>query len=345
MGEVRIGTSGWSYPSGPGTWNGIFYPSRRSRPAGRPAKADDLAYYAEHFDTVEVNSSFYRLPDPAVTRGWAIRTPSRFDFCLKLFQKFTHPSMYSKGADVRAAGDESPIPAVSGADVDAFRQSIEPIASAGKLGALLAQFPPTFRHGEDALGYLAWLMQAFSDYPVAIELRHRSWSDREQEVLGLLRAHGAAWVQIDEPKFRFSIRQDRLPDPGSLCYMRLHGRNAEQWWKHDHPDERYNYLYSPAEIDGFADTVTRVRQLVQNIYVFMNNHFAGKAVANAAALRHAVGQPVPGEYAGEMLERYAFLRGIVARTGSDSLFDGLEREGGTGPGGTGTAEDAEPREG
>ena len=242
MGEVRIGTSGWSYPSGPGTWNGIFYPSRE--PPGRPAKADDLAYYAEHFDTVEVNSSFYRLPDPAVTRGWAARTPSRFDFCLKLFQKFTHPAMYLKGADVHAAGETNPIPAISGADVDAFRQSIEPIASAGKLGALLAQFPPTFRHGEDALGYLAWLMQAFSDYPVAIELRHRSWSDREQEVLGLLRAHGAAWVQIDEPKFRFSIRQDRLPDAGRLCYMRLHGRNAEQWWKHDHPDERYNYLYS-----------------------------------------------------------------------------------------------------
>ena len=211
MGDVRIGTSGWSYPSGPGTWNGIFYPSRRSR----PAKADDLAYYAEHFDTVEVNSSFYRLPDPAVTRGWAARTPSRFDFCLKLFQKFTHPAMYLKGADVHAAGETSPIPAISGADVDAFRQSIEPIASAGKLGALLAQFPPTFRHGADALGYLTWLLQAFSDYPVAIELRHRSWSDREQEMLGLLRAHGAAWVQIDEPKFRFSIRQDRLPDAGA----------------------------------------------------------------------------------------------------------------------------------
>ncbi len=346
VGEVRIGTSGWSYPSGPGSWNGIFYPPRRSQPAGRLAKADELAYYAEHFDTVEVNSSFYRLPDQAVTRRWAAQTPSRFDFCLKLFQKFTHPAMYLKSAEARAGGEEGPIPAVTGADVDAFRQAVDPLASAGKLGAILMQFPPSFRHGDDAREYLAWLMQAFSDYPVAVELRHRTWSDHEQGVLDVLKAHRAAWVQIDEPKFRFSIRQSRLPNLRSLYYLRLHGRNAEKWWTHDHPDERYNYLYSPAEIGGFADTVNQVRQLVQKIYVFMNNHFAGKAVANAAALRHAVGQPVPGAYEEGMLARYPFLDGIVRRTGGDSLFDGLEnaRKGTWPPGGAGTAEDAEPQE-
>jgi uncharacterized protein YecE (DUF72 family) len=317
MGEVRIGTSGWSYPSGPGTWNGIFYPARRGGSRG----AGELAYYAEHFDTVEVNSTFYRLPDPAVTKRWAAQTPSRFDFCLKLFQKFTHPAMYLKGAEARAGGEASSIPAVTGADVDAFRQAIDPLSSAGKLGALLVQFPPSFRHGDDAREYLAWLMRAFSDYPVAVELRHRSWSDHQQEVLALLRAHRAAWVQIDEPKFRFSIQQSHLPNLDSLYYMRLHGRNAEKWWTHDHPDERYNYLYSPGEIEGFADTVTRVRQLVQQIYVFMNNHFAGKAVANAAALRHAVGQPVPGEYSDEMLARYPFLETIAPRPVGGSLFE------------------------
>jgi uncharacterized protein YecE (DUF72 family) len=321
MGEVRIGTSGWSYPSGPGTWNGVFYPSRRSQPAGRPAKSDELAYYAEHFDTVEVNSSFYRLPDPAVTKKWASQTPGRFDFCVKLFQKFTHPGMYLKGAGPGAGSGESPVPAVTGADVDAFRQSIEPLCSAGKLGALLVQFPPSFRHGHEAGEYLGWLLQAFSDYPAAVELRHRSWSDHQQDVLALLEARQAAWVQIDEPKFRFSIGQHRLPAQGRLYYMRLHGRNAEKWWTHDHPDERYNYLYSPAEIDGFADTVQRVRQLVQRIYVFMNNHFAGKAVANAAVLRHAIGQPVPGEYSDEMFARYPFLKGIAPRPGGSTLFD------------------------
>jgi uncharacterized protein YecE (DUF72 family) len=317
MGEVRIGTSGWSYPSGPGTWNGIFYPARRGAMRG----ATELEYYAEHFDTVEVNSSFYRVPEPAVTAKWVQQTPRRFDFCLKLFQKFTHPGMFARGADARADGEPSAVPEVTPGDADMFRHAIEPIAASGKLGALLAQFPPSFRHGDDTAEYLAWLLQAFSDYRVAVELRHRSWSDHQATILDLLTARRAAWVQIDEPKFRFSIRQDRLPNNTRLYYMRLHGRNAEQWWTHDHPDERYNYLYSPAEIDDFADTVSRVRQLVQTIYVFMNNHFAGKAVANAAALRHATGQPVPGEYADEMLDRYPFLRPIAARPRDGMLFD------------------------
>jgi uncharacterized protein YecE (DUF72 family) len=317
MGEVRIGTSGWSYPSGPGAWNGIFYPARRGGARG----AGELAYYAEHFETVEVNSSFYRLPDSAVTKKWASQTPARFDFCLKLFQKFTHPDMHLKGVEARGGSREGPVPAVTGVDVDAFRQSIDPIAAAGKLGALLVQFPPSFRHADDARDYLAWLLQAFSDYPIAVELRHRSWSDQQQATLALLNAHNASWVQIDEPKFRFSIQQSRLPNLGSLYYMRLHGRNAEKWWTHGHPDERYDYLYSPGEIAGFADTVTRVRELVQKIYVFMNNHFAGKAVANAAALRHAIGQPVPGEYSDQMLARYPFLRAVASRPGGDTLFD------------------------
>ena len=317
MGEVRIGTSGWSYPSGPGSWNGVFYPARRGGMRG----ATELEYYAEHFDTVEVNSSFYRLPDPAVTKKWAFETPARFDFCLKLYQKFTHPGMYLKHARSHEGAEESPIPTVTGADVDAFRQSVDPLASAGKLGGLLVQFPPSFKHGDDACEYLDWLLKSFSDYPIAVELRHRSWSDHQQAVLALLKAQRAAWVQIDEPKFRSSIQQSHLPNLGSLYYMRLHGRNAEKWWTHDHPDERYDYLYSPAEIDGFADTVARVRQLVQKIYVFMNNHFAGKAVANAAALRHAVGQPVPGEYSQEMLERYPFLGTIAARPRGETLFD------------------------
>jgi uncharacterized protein YecE (DUF72 family) len=346
MGEVRIGTSGWSYPTGPGSWNGIFYPARRSRPAGRRAKADDLSFYAEHFDTVEVNSSFYRTPDPTITGKWAVETPSGFDFCLKLFQKFTHPAMYRKAAAEDARPDEGPVPSATHTDVEAFKRAIEPLAKAGKLGALLAQFPPSFRDGDESRDYLAWLLQAFSDYPVAVELRHRSWSDSTDVVLALLGSHRAAWVQIDEPKFRFSIRQTELPNLRSLYYMRLHGRNAEKWWTHDHPDERYNYLYSPAEISGFADTVNRVRQLVHKIYVFMNNHFAGKAVANAAVLRHTIGQPVPGEYTDEMLERYPFLKSFARRSGGELLFDGAGQAGDLDGGAAdGVAEDAEPQEG
>jgi len=340
MDELRIGTSGWKYPTGPGTWNGIFYPATR-----RGRAVDELAYYAEHFETVEVNSSFYRLPDPATTLKWAARTPNGFDFSLKLYQKFTHQAMYRQSAspDLPGDGAATAVPAVTRADVDAFLRCIDPLAQAGKIGSLLAQFPPSFRDTEDAREYLVWLMRAFRHYPVAIELRHRSWSDHEAQIVSLLNEYGAAWAQIDEPKFRSSIRQSALPHQSRLYYMRLHGRNAEQWWTHDHPDDRYNYLYSPGEMDGFASQVASVRRLVQKIYVYLNNHFAGKAVANAAMLRHRLGQPVTGEYSREMLTRYPFLEPVVRREGASGLFD--DEDGREETAENETAEDAESREG
>lgn len=337
MGDVRIGTSGWSYPSGPGTWNGIFYPVGPR--GGRPARFDELAYYAEHFNTVEVNSTFYRPPDPGVTRTWAKRTPSGFDFALKLYQKFTHPGMYARGTRASAA-DGDALPTATRIDADGFLRAIGPLADAGKLGPILAQFPPSFRDSPDARDYLGWLLGVFRDHAMAVELRHRSWSDHSDATLALLGEHRAAWVQIDEPKFRFSIRQDHVPNLRGLYYMRLHGRNAEKWWTHDHPDERYNYLYTPRELDGFADTVRTVRQIVHRLYVYLNNHFAAKAVANAALLRHEVGQEMTGTYPAEMLARYPFLAPFVTPRGaaSDSLFGSEE------PGGK-PAEDAESQEG
>lgn len=320
--NVRIGTSGWNYPSGPGAWNGVFYPTTR-RAGG--LRFDELTFYAEHFDTVEVNASFYRPPDPGTTRKWAQRTPSGFDFSLKLFQKFTHSVMFrtSNRPGAMPETEASPVPVVSLGDVDAFKAAVDPLAQAGKLGALLTQFPPSFRGCAETRSYLEWLLHAFKDYPMVVELRHRSWSDRLSETLALLTAHRAAWAQIDEPKFSGSIRQNLLPNVQGLYYMRLHGRNAERWWAHDHPDERYNYLYSPQELQGFTDTIVSVRGLVQKVYVYMNNHFAAKAVANAATLRHQLHQSVPGDYTGEMLRRYAFMQAFAAGTPSvdaDTLF-------------------------
>lgn len=341
MGEIRIGTSGWSYPTGPGTWSGIFYPLSAG-PRGR--RVDELAYYAEHFDTVEVNSSFYRPPEPATTRKWTTRTPRGFDFSLKLYQKFTHPAMYQKASspDQPGAADAEAVPTATRTDADAFLRAMDPLAAAGKLGALLAQFPPSFRDAPDARDYLHWLLGVFKDVPVAVELRHRSWSDHVADTVRLLTEHGAAWTQIDEPKFRSSIQQTHLPHLQGLYYMRLHGRNAEQWWKHDHPDQRYNYLYSPGELDGFADTVATVRRVVQKIYLYLNNHFAGKAVANAAMLRQKLGQPAPGPYTAAMLVRYPFLQSFVSRAGGDTLFD--DGDATEKPGEGETAEDAESQE-
>ncbi len=336
MSALRIGTSGWSYPSGPGTWNGIFYPAAA---AARTRHFDELAYYAEHFDTVEVNSSFYRLPDPAVTRTWARRTPPAFDFSLKLYQKFTHPGMHERAGRSHPTPDVEigAVPAVTLADVEMFKAAVGPLADAGKLGALLAQFPPSFRDSDETRRYLAWLLDAFKGYPMAVELRHRSWSDRAAQTLDLLTGRGAAWAQIDEPKFRFSIRQNLLPNLRGLYYMRLHGRNAEQWWTHDHPDDRYNYLYSADEVGGIADTIASVRRLVQRMYVYLNNHFAAKAVANAAALRHAAGQKVPGPYGPEMLRRYPFLAGYVTAADGPAGTGRLFEEDEDGAGGEGSA--------
>ena len=291
--ELRIGTSGWNYPSGKGTWNGIFYPPSRGRAKG----FDELSFYAEHFNTVEVNSTFYGQPRPEVSQAWAARTPPGFEFSVKLYKKFTHPKM----VDLEPA---------TVFDIDEFKRGIDPIASAGKLGALLAQFPPSFKSDAASFGYLNSLLEAFAGYDLAVELRHKSWSDAFGETLSLLKTHGAAFVQIDEPKFKLSIAQNQLPNIPTFYYMRLHGRNAAQWWKHDKAEDRYNYLYSAEEVTEFAETVGAAREIVKKAYLYTNNHFSAKSVANAAMIKKQLGEPLEGEYPGEFRERYPELVGV-----------------------------------
>jgi uncharacterized protein YecE (DUF72 family) len=292
----------------------VFYPPSR----GRARTFDELAFYAEHFDTVEVNSTFYGQPRAEVTRAWAARTPSRFEFSIKLYQKFTHPRMFkdrlSGGLPDDAARDSRLLDALAqptGADVDAFRQGIDPLASSGRLGALLAQFPASFKDDSASRDYLAGLLGTFADYPVAVELRHKSWSDRIGDTLALLNTFNAAWVQIDEPKFRFSIRQNYLPNIRGFYYMRLHGRNAAQWWQHEKSEDRYNYLYTADELKEFTETADAAQALVKKLYLYTNNHFSAKSVANAAMIKRQLGQPLDGEYPPEFLARYPELTGAV----------------------------------
>ena len=302
MSNLRIGTSGWNYPSGKGTWNGIFYPSaargRRPKGATKP-KFDELAYYAEHFDTVEINTTFYGQPKAAVAQTWADRTPAGFDFSLKLYRKLTH-------ADVPG------VPPFDADAIDEYRRGIEPLANAGKIGALLAQFPPSFKQTPESQAYLDALLQRFGDYPLAVELRHRSWSDDFSATLSLLNSHNAALTQIDEPKFSVSIRQNQLPNITGFYYMRLHGRNAAQWWKHEKSEDRYNYLYSADELKPVSETAEAARRLVKKFYLYFNNHFASKAVVNAVMIRHQLGEPVPGTYPKEFVDRYPETASIVS---------------------------------
>jgi len=319
---LRIGTSGWNYPSGRGTWNGLFYPASRSKKAGTK-DFDELRFYAEHFDTVEVNSTFYGQPRPEVTRAWSERTPAGFEFSLKLYQKFTHPKMFRQAALQTAPGAEGPLldllAQVTQSDIDDYRRGIDPLAVSGRLGVLLAQFPASFKNAPASRDYLAQLLSAFGGYPVAVELRHRSWSDAIGDTLALLNGFGAAFVQIDEPKFRLSIRQNYLPNVTSFYYMRLHGRNAAQWWRHDKSEDRYNYLYTAGELQEFADVAGAAQALVKKSYLYTNNHFASKSVVNAVMLKAQLGQPIEGEYPPELVERYSEIEAVVTTSSRDRL--------------------------
>jgi uncharacterized protein YecE (DUF72 family) len=323
--DLRIGTSGWNYPTGRGTWNGVFYPPPRRRPKG----FDELAFYATHFNTVEVNTTFYGQPRAEVCQGWANRTPAGFEFSVKLYQKFTHPKMYGQrvagtmASEAAAMPDSDWLDAITKpnqADLDEFRRGIDPLAQAGKLGALLAQFPPSFKDTPESRHYVATLLGELTGYPVAVELRHRSWSDRIGDTLALLNEYHAAWVQIDEPKFKFSIRQNYLPNVRGFYYMRLHGRNVARWWRHDKSEDRYDYLYTADELREFSDTADAARRLVKKLYLYTNNHFSAKSVANAAMIKRQLGEPLEGDYPPEFLERFPELAGDVnvirARTSS-----------------------------
>jgi uncharacterized protein YecE (DUF72 family) len=312
--SLRIGTSGWSYPTGNGTWNGLFYPATRSKRDGTK-DFDELRFYAEHFDTVEVNSTFYGMPRADVARQWVARTPTGFEFSLKLYQKFTHPKMFREAALKTAPGAEGSLldalTEVTQSDIDDFRAGNDPLASAGRMGALLAQFPPSFKDTPASRDYLAALLRAFHDYPVAVELRHRSWSDALGDTLSLLNGFGAAFAQIDEPKFRFSIRQNYLPNVKSFYYMRLHGRNAAQWWTHGKSEDRYNYLYPASELREFSDVIGAARRLVKKSYLYTNNHYSSKSVVNALMVKAQLGEPIEGEYPPALIRKYPELEEML----------------------------------
>ena len=293
---LRIGTSGWNYPTGKGTWNGIFYPLPEDRERG----FDELRFYSERFNIVEVNSTFYGQPRANAALGWVKRTPNDFEFAVKLYQKFTHPGMTI---------DRTP---VTQADVDAFKGGIEPVAAAGKLGPLLIQFPFSFQRTPEAMEYLNWLLNEFRDYLPVVELRHRSWSDAEVETQALLNQYRAAWVQIDEPKFESSIRQDLSAGESTIYYVRFHGRNAREWWDHAESEDRYNYFYSAEELAPIAEKARAARDLKKKVYLLMNNHFSAQSIANATTLKKLLDEPITARMPAELVERFPDLAGIVS---------------------------------
>jgi uncharacterized protein YecE (DUF72 family) len=270
--KLYIGTSGWSYPRGEGTWTGYFYPKE---------KVNELEYYSQYFNVVEVNSSFYRPPNPGYVYNWVRRTPDDFLFTVKLWQKFTHPKMFKE-----ATGEEA---VISQEDVDLFCQDIEPLVRSGKLGSILAQFPPSFINNVHGKQILRAAIKTFGQYRLAVELRHRCWSDDENTAT-LLKDNNVAWVHIDEPKFRFSVARE-LPITADWAYFRFHGRNTEDWWSGDN-ETRYRYLYSPEELKELVDKVRSAAEKTKLIFAFFNNHWQAYAPRNAIGMKKLFELPV-----------------------------------------------------
>src|SRR5512140_216884 len=302
MAKYYVGTAGWSYED----WDGVVYP------IGKGRGFHPLAYLAGFINIVEVNSTFYRPAAPDMVRSWLKKIESRPDFLLslKLYQAFTHARQ-----------------GFTQKDVDEVRLAADLVRLQGRLAALLLQFPWSFRNSAENAEYLERLFKLFAGYPLAVEVRHASWAT--PGFFDLLRARGAAFCNIDQPLFDASIKPSAVSTTPDFAYVRLHGRNSENWFNESAGrDDRYDYLYAADELEGW---ITRIKELgtrSSKIYVITNNHYRGQAMANALQIRNMItGQKV--DVPDLLLEKYPVLREIVRaiRAGQMDLFDKGGRDG------------------
>src|SRR5256714_12269262 len=252
--DIRIGPAGWSYAD----WRGRVYPE------GAGSKFDTLALVAKYFDTAEINSSFYYPPKPETARAWLERTAHNpnFIFTAKLHKVFTHKR------DRLTDKDEG-----------AFREGIDPIRDAAKLGALLIQFPWSFKNDREERIYLEQLIERFKDYPLVVELRHESWN--HPRILQTLEDLGVGLCDIDQPQFANSIKPS-AEVTSSIGYIRLHGRNYQNWFREEaNVMERYDYLYSRDELDPWIDRIKEISDKAKETFVITNNHARGQSLVNA----------------------------------------------------------------
>jgi uncharacterized protein YecE (DUF72 family) len=261
-GGVFIGTAGWSYED----WKGTVYPSPE------PRGFKPLKYLSGFFDCVEVNSTFYRPCSRSMAEGWLRQTEDRpgFTFTLKLWQRFTH-----ERNEIWPA-----------ADVKTFCDGIEPLQNAGRLGALLMQFPQSFHDDGDNREWLAGLADAFGKYPLVVEVRHISWDT--DDARDFLARSGLNFCNVDQPKFKGTIGTTAQVT-GKVAYVRLHGRNLANWFRKDAGrDARYDYYYSAEELAGWIERIKALAEKAPKAYVIANNHYRGQAAANALQLRAAL---------------------------------------------------------
>lgn len=260
MKRILIGPAGWHYPD----WKGVVYPARTA------AGFSELAFLAEYFSAVEINTSFYRIPSLAAVENWLaqVRKHPTFQFAIKLWQGFTHEERKDLAAEVTA-----------------FSVLLNALAAGDRLGALLVQFPWRFKYTAGNLDCVERLHEWFSAFPVSVEFRHSSWAD--EGVYEKFQTLGLGWVNVDQPVIGAS------QSPAAVCtsangYVRLHGRNYEQWFEENSGrNARYDYLYKAAELSEWVERIKTIAAKADNVFVIFNNHFRGQAVANGLQMAAA----------------------------------------------------------
>lgn len=254
--RILVGTSGFSFRD----WVGPFYPP------GTPA-SEFLPFYAQHFDVVEVNSTYYGIPKPRVMENLVRKTPQGFRFIAKLHQSMTHEKTHD--------------PAV----YDEFRAAIEPLKQAGRYDGLLAQFPWGFRRTDENRRHLAELRQRLEGEPLFVEFRHDSWLTPALEPS--LRKESIGYCVVDEPQLPHlmpPVTMVTAPD----AYVRFHGRNAGEWYGGG--ALRYDYDYQPEELKEWIRKIGELAQQARRTYLFFNNCHAGQAARNAKLMKELLKQ-------------------------------------------------------
>jgi uncharacterized protein YecE (DUF72 family) len=252
--KVLVGTSGYVFPD----WVGRFYP---------PGTKSDamLPFYAKTFPTVEVNVSYYRMPDVKLFERMNARTPAEFRFMVKAYKGMTHdPSEWNGGAVCAP-----------------FLESLAPLRADGKLAGVLAQFPWSYRNNEENRRHLTQLREKLAGPKLFVEFRRDEWLKRP--VLDLLRRLDLGWCSVDEPALPGLLPPEHHVTNGT-GYVRLHGRNRDTWWKGNAKD-RYDYLYSKDELAEWVRKIRSVLSETDRTFVFFNNCYAGQAADNARVMQ------------------------------------------------------------
>lgn len=262
---ILVGTSGFSYKD----WTGPFYPSGTG-------DRDMLAHYARHFRVVELNFSYYRMPNARTLGAMADKTPEGFEFLVKAHRTMTHELPPQTDARDQCFTE--------------FREALRPLETSGKLGCVLFQFPWGHRPNPTSFSYLEELRTRYPDLPLVVEFRNIEW-DRPPTYDALRRLE-LGYCCVDEPSLRGLMpRQDITTS--EVGYVRFHGRNAAKWWKHQAAWERYDYLYSSEELVEWVPRVRDMDERTKKTYVLYNNCHAGQAAVNARMMLDLLGLAQP----------------------------------------------------